>query len=82
MDNVIYRQFKGEMVKVGEPKAPGFTDPETGEKHGPEDRHNFLIVCDYGDWSGFRTLEKCLDQLTMDFLKTRYDGFFAIVERL
>jgi len=49
MDNVIYTQFKGKMVKVGEPKSPPFTDPETNEKHGPEDRLNFLIKCAHGD---------------------------------
>jgi len=81
MDNVIYTQFKGKMVKVGEPKSPPFTDPETNEKHGPEDRLNFLIKCAHGDWSGFRTLQGCLDQLNTELLETRDDGFFSIVER-
>jgi len=43
------------------------------------EHNNFLIVCGYGDWSGFRTLAECERQ--MPELTNRGNGF-AIVERL
>ena len=43
---VVYELQKGKMVKVAEPSSR------------PE-QTNFVIVCTYGDWSGFRTLAEC-----------------------
>jgi hypothetical protein len=43
-------------------------------------RANFLIVCDYGDWSGFRTLGECLAQIPSSW-PSRTPGFFRIEER-
>lgn len=43
------------------------------------DRYNFLIMCDYGDWSGFRTLAECYDQYME---RGKRQGFYRIVERL
>ncbi len=38
---------------------------------------NFVIVCQYGDWSGFRTIAECLAQQ----MSPRPDGYFWIEER-
>ena len=43
------------------------------------EHHNFLIICDYGDWSGFRTLQHCYDQMMEN---NRPKRFYKIVERL
>ena len=76
-DTVIYTLKNRMMVRVGEPKAPngiGFTN---------EERANFLIVCPYGDWSGFRTLKACLDQINeTPGMLTKDDYYYQIVERL
>lgn len=42
--------------------------------------HNFIVVCRYGDWSGFRTLPDCLAQ-NPDPRGLRPAGFFWIEER-
>ena len=82
-DTVIYTNKGGKLIKMGSPKGRSFTNPETGQQHGPEDRCTFLITCSYGDWSGFRTLAKCVEQLEkLEELHTRDDYFFNIVERL
>jgi len=44
------------------------------------DRLNFVIVCDYGDWSGFRTLADCLKQIPETWA-SRPRGFYRIEER-
>lgn len=76
-DTVIYDLVGHKMVRVGDPKAPH------GEGFTNEERQNFLIVCEYGDWSGFRTLKGCLDQFYSDStMLTRRDHAFQIVERL
>lgn len=41
-------------------------------------RPNFVIVCDHGDWSGFRTLAACLAQV-MEY--GRPVGYYRIEER-
>jgi hypothetical protein len=47
---------------------------------GRIDAYNFLIVCDYGDWSGYRTLSGCLTQIPASW--THYqNGFYRIEER-
>jgi hypothetical protein len=38
---------------------------------------NFVICCQYGDWSGFRSLQECLSQT----MSVRPAGFFWIEER-
>lgn len=62
---LLYTLMNGEWV-AGEnrPKNP--------------DRANFKIVCDYGDWSGYRTLADCLAQIPN--WKNRRPGFYRIVE--
>lgn len=45
----------------------------------------FLIICQYGDWSGFRTLAECQKQFpelerTMVTNHAK-DGFYQVVER-
>ena len=42
-------------------------------------RQNFLIVCQYGDWSGFRTLQECLAQVPS--WENRVAGFYWIEQR-
>lgn len=49
----------------------------TEEKAVNPEYANFRIVCDYGDWSGFRTLKACLDQVPN--WQNRRPGFFRIV---
>jgi len=71
-DRDIYRLFKGRMQRVQDPLC----DPA---------RSNFLIVCDYGDWSGFRTLDACIAQFG-ELEKYAEDriyphGFYRVVER-
>ena len=43
-------------------------------------RPNFVIVCRYGDWSGFRTLAACEAQ-NPDPNGTRPAGYYWIEER-
>ncbi len=43
------------------------------------DRANFLITCDYGDWSGFRTLAECLAQIPA--WQGKRNGFYKIEVR-
>jgi hypothetical protein len=62
----VYKLVGGKWVRTSQPKQP-------------EGSH-FLIVCDYGDWSGFRTLDKCLAQIP-DPNGLRPNGFYRIVER-
>lgn len=74
-DRVIYQMQGGKMTLVNEPIS--------GYGGG---RQNFVIVCDYGDWSGFRTLAACQHQFPEleQYVKTgtRPDGFYRVVERL
>jgi len=70
-DVVLYELRNGKMEKVGTSQRP--------------DKRNFLIVCTFGDWSGFRTLANCekqiseLEELARD--NQRPDGYYRIVER-
>jgi hypothetical protein len=70
-DRVVYEFRDGKMQKVSEPAHP--------------ERTNFVIVCAYGDWSGFRTLAECEKQFpTMEASHRRHgrgDGWYAVVER-
>lgn len=76
-DNIIYTLVAHQMIRVGEPKAPDGID-FTADQRG-----NFLIISVYGDWSGFRNLAGCLNQIneTPDML-AKEDRFYQIVERL
>jgi hypothetical protein len=66
-DKIIYTLKRGKMVKVAEPRLPL--------------KDNFVIVCDYGDWSGFRTLAECEAQFAELESKGRPDYFYSVVER-
>lgn len=74
-DNVIYSTQNGKFVRTD--YQPRWTD-----------RPNFLIICNYGDWSGFRTLANCEKQLAeieesvKDDRARGYNGsWFKVVER-
>lgn len=43
--------------------------------------NNFVIVCDYGDWSGFRTLAECQAQYAELEQAGRPDGYYRVEER-
>lgn len=44
--------------------------------------YNYLICCQYGDWSGFRSLEACLAQNpNAGKAKPRPNGFYWIERR-
>ena len=60
---IVYELIGGCWQPVRAPKQPA--------------RANFVIVCRYGDWSGFRTLAECLRQIPAG----RPDGFYQIEER-
>ena len=51
-----------------------------GKPQGRTDKPNFVLVCDYGDWSGFRTLAECLVQIPESWPR-KSPGFFRIEER-
>jgi hypothetical protein len=68
-DNVIYSLFNGRMTKTGTPKFP---------LHYA----NFLIICEYGDWSGFRSLADCEAQFPELEAAGRPNFFYQVVERL
>ena len=57
----------GKMTAVSEP--------------GPTMRSNFVICCNYGDWSGFRTLPECESQYRELEQSKRPDGFYWVEER-
>lgn len=66
-DTIIYALINGRMCKIGQPKLP--------------DHRNFVIVCNFGDWSGFRTLAQCEEQFAELEAKGQPDGYFEVVER-
>ena len=72
-DRLIYSMFRGKFSR-------------TTEKVSPEQaaRANFVIICGYGDWSGFRTLAECEAQfaeLEKYFLESNGRREYAVVER-
>jgi hypothetical protein len=76
-DTLIYDLIDGKLVRVGEPKG------KPGQNFSAAHRDNFLIVCQYGDWSGFRTLDGCIKQFESDpSLLKRPNHSLQIVERL
>ena len=67
--HIIYVLRKGRMVQVNEPL-------------GNPDRANFVIVCKYGDWSGFLTLGEAITERFADLeQRGKPDDFFMLVER-
>ena len=66
-DRTIYILKDSKMVKVGTTDRP--------------DRNNFLIICELGDWSGFRPLASCEKQIPELESYGRPDGYYQIVER-
>lgn len=66
-DNVLYMLLNGKWVAT-ERNASNPT------------KANFVIVCNYGDWSGFRPLQECLDQIPERWGNYQ-PGFYQIVER-
>jgi len=62
----VFALFNGKMTKMAEPKRP--------------ERANFVIVCDYGDWSGFRTIEECQSQFAELEKSNRPNFYFRVVE--
>lgn len=64
---IIYTLWNGRMMKIAEPNRP--------------DRSNFVIICEYGDWSGFRTLDECKRQFPELESQNRPNMFYKVVER-
>lgn len=71
-DNLIYALKDGKMVRTGYPI-----------KSATPDSRNFLIVAEYGDWSGFRTLSQCEAQIEEleGYYQSNNNRVYAIVER-
>lgn len=68
MAAVIDRLVGGKMTPTGVlPKFPN--------------HRNFVICCEYGDWSGFRTLEDCRKQYSELESYNRPQGYFWTEER-
>ena len=73
MGNTIWHSRDGKMVKIGKP-------------HGRVENSNYLITCNYGDWSCFMTLAECEARIP-ELEKNMADGgsnkgdFFYIMER-
>lgn len=69
--HTVFMLFNGKMIKTAEPKRPTY--------------NNFVICCDYGDWSGFRTLAECQAQFAEleQMAKTdgRGNGYYWVEER-
>lgn len=68
MNRMIYTNRGSQFVKVQEPLKPNSC--------------NFVIVCKYGDWSGFRFLDECMKQFNELVNINRPDGFYWVEERL
>ena len=51
-----------------------------GKANGPTYNNNFLVICDYGDYSGFMSLRKALQELDK-LVSSRPGKYFAVVER-
>ncbi len=66
-DKVIYTLQSKKMVAVEVADRP--------------DLPNFVIVCEHGDWSGFRTLYECQSQFGDLENRDKPNGFFSVVER-
>lgn len=68
-DRVIFDSVNGKLLPINEPIFR-------------PDRANFVIVCQYGDWSGFRTLEECKSQFPeLEERMANRNVAYAVVER-
>jgi hypothetical protein len=68
-DLILFEGVGGRVVELNQPE-------------GRTDLRNYLIVCEFGNWSGFRTLEECRPQFDrIVAARDRPDGFYRIVER-
>lgn len=66
--NIVAMLFHGKMtVTETKPRNP--------------ERCNFVICCDYGDWSGFRTLAECAAQYADLEKAKKPDGYYWVEER-
>jgi len=67
--DTIFSMQNGKMTKVNEPRNPK--------------NANFVIVCSYGDWSGFRTIDECTSQFAeLEKTESQRPGRdFRVVER-
>ena len=65
---IVFMLFQGKMQATS-------TKPRNPE------RANFVIVCDYGDWSGFRTLADCQKQFAELERAGKPDGYYWVEER-
>ena len=73
-DHQLYTWWKGKFI---------VTDPTDGPI-GPKERGNFLITCEYGDWSGFLTFDELQGKMKMleRDKSEKSNFFFKAVERL
>ena len=69
-DNIIFTYYAGKFHRSANKII---TTPE---------HNNFVIICDYGDWSGFRTLIECEKQFSDLEQRGKPNYFFEVVERL
>jgi hypothetical protein len=70
MQNTIWHSVNGKMIKIGKPRLPN--------------NFNFLITCQYGDWSGFGALAECesrIPELEKMMAETGKGENYCIVER-
>jgi len=64
----IFILVNGKMTSVGNPGKP--------------ERANFVICCEHGDWSGFRTLADCVKQFPELESKGKHNGYYWVEERV
>jgi len=69
-DNPIFLYYNGKFHRSANEII---TSPE---------HNNFVIICEYGDWSGFRTLFECEKQFEELEKYGNPNYFFQVVERL
>jgi hypothetical protein len=68
LPSTIYTQFHGRMTKIGSPTNPN--------------NANFVITYKGKDWSGFRTLQECIDQFAeLEHKQNAHKDNFNVVER-
>ena len=66
--NIVAMLYQGKMQRTKTPlKYP--------------DKVNFVICCDYGDWSGFRTYKECENQYKELENYGKQDGYYWVEER-
>lgn len=67
MARTVFALINGKMSILDKPKNP--------------EKANFVIVCDYGDWSGFRTLAECKKQFLELENKNKGNFYYRVEER-